>query len=138
MKSLEAGKRKLEVGLEAKGRGEKRERGKEEMEEVGERVASPFLGGLQGWEGQLVFSPGSLSPASHNAPLLDMREDGDGNSLSLPQPSNPSPPVGLLATPLSQDSQRERTEGPFLWRLLLPNPLAPHHPAASISSSCFL
>lgn len=60
VKSLEAGKRKLEAGLEAKGRGENRERGKE-MGEVGERVASLFLGGLQGGEGQPVFSLGSLS-----------------------------------------------------------------------------
>lgn len=60
VKSLEAGKRKLEAGLEAKGRGEKKERGKEEMEEVGQRVASPFLGGLQGGGGQPVFSQGSL------------------------------------------------------------------------------
>lgn len=61
MKSLEVGERKLEAGLESKGRGEKMERGKEEMGEVGGRGASPFLGGLQGGKVQLVFSQGSLS-----------------------------------------------------------------------------
>ena len=61
MKSLEVGERKLEAGLESKGRGEKMERGKEEMGEVGGRGASPFLGGLQDGEVQLVFSQGSLS-----------------------------------------------------------------------------
>lgn len=122
MKSLEAGKRKLEAGLEAKGKGEKRERGKEEMEEVGETVASPFLGGLQGWEGQPVFSQGSLSPASHNAPLLDMREDGDGNSLSLPQPSNPKPSCWAFShCPLPRLPKGENRGAPSL-ETLAPKP----------------
>lgn len=50
VKSLEVGKRKPEAGLEARGRGEKVERGKEEMGEAGGRGASPFLGGQQGGE----------------------------------------------------------------------------------------
>lgn len=65
------------------------ERGKEEMGEVGGRGAPPFLGGLQGGRFNWCFPKGLSAHVSHNAPLLEMREDEHGNSPRLPQPSSP-------------------------------------------------
>lgn len=94
-----------------------------------------FLRGLPSGVGKPVVSQGSPNSCFSYCPFpQDEGEGRDGNSLGLPNPVIPSPPVGLLAFPLPQDSQKDGEQRRLIFRdsSCKPPPLSP----AALFSQC--
>lgn len=112
--SLQACKNHRIGGGEARGLEGQWQRRKEGERKGGDGTSSRedcrvgFLRGLPSGVGKPVVSQGSPNSCFSYCPSpQDEGEGRDGNSLGLPNPVIPSPPVALLASPLPQDSQRD-------------------------------